>query len=1089
MGRLMRDHHWTSTAVGPVADWPQSLRTSISILLESKFPMYIAWGDEYVQFYNDGYRPILGATKHPQALGCGARETFPESWHIIGPMFADVRRGIASGSKDWMLPLDRYGYLEECYFTFSYSPIRDELSKVGGVLVTVTETSERVLGERRLATLGDLAALASHARDEPEIWTGAAAILQRNPADLAFFLLYCESGPNTFDLRQHFGIDENSAAALPVLDIQNSPWPFRNSIGDREPVVVEDFRERFGAVAGSQWPEFVRTAMVLPVSKPGLEHPYGLLIVGISPRRALDEQYRSFLSLVADHIATGIGNMRAYEEERRRVESLAQLDKAKTQFFSNVSHEFRTPLTLMLAPLEDLIASSNGREDVDILRLIHRNALRLLRLVNSLLDFSRIEAGRVRASYSPVDLCALTRDLASNFSSLMERAGLRYEIDCNPLSQPVWVDTEMWEKIVLNLLSNAFKFTLAGSVRVSLTEQDHRAELRVTDTGTGISQSELPHVFERFHRVQGARGRTFEGTGIGLALVQELVRLHAGTVGVESTPGEGSSFAVTIPFGFRHLPQAALKPAENSLTITAQADAFVEEALQWLQRTGRTGAEHRGSGAEIDGSVSVGSDPMARVHGARVLIVDDNADMRGYLERILRQTGYEVVLATNGQEGLTAARDARPEIVLSDIMMPGLDGFSLLKALRSDPATQSVPVILVSARAGEEARAEGLQAGADDYLTKPFTARDLLSRVSAHVQLARVRRQAEDQARVILESITDGFFALDRDWRFTYVNSEGEQLIGFRRDEMMGRSIWEAYPQAVGTAFHREYTRAMQDRVPVEFESFYPPLNAWFRVKAYPAESGGLSVFYEDITERKRAEEQLRRANQDLEQFAYSASHDLQEPLRNVAVYSQLLERKYRNTLDAQGEEFLGTIVSGAKRMSYLISDLLAYCRVGASESEAIPPTNSAEVFNQVIDALAAQITEADAKVSRGRLPVVLVRPGHLQQLLQNLIGNAIKYRTEGRDVRVHVSAERDGTMWRFACADNGIGIAPEYRERIFGLFKRLHESGGKYTGTGIGLALCQRIVSQYGGRIWVESEEGGGSTFYFTVPGAAPTA
>lgn len=1086
MGRLMRERDWESTPVGPVEKWPQSLRTSVSILLESKFPMYVAWGQDYIQFYNDPYRPILGATKHPKALGISARDTFPESWEIIGPMFADVRRGLATGAEDWMLPLDRYGYLEECYFTFSYSPIRDESSGVGGIMVAVTETTARVLGERRLEVLRDLAALASQAKGEKEIWAASLNVLGRNPSDLAFCLLYRAAGADGFILEDSFAVsgENKDQVAARVLKSDDRRWPVKDLVRGRRPILVSDLGERFGNIVGAKWPEPIRSALLLPIGKPGLENPDGLLIVGISPRRALDDQYRSFLTLVADQLGTGIANVRAYEEEKRRVEALAELDEAKTQFFSNVSHEFRTPLTLMLAPLEDLLASQSPLPGAaeDCLRLVHRNGLRLLRLVNSLLDFSRIEAGRIKACYVPTELDKFTEELASSFSSAMERGGLTFRVNCSPLPERVWVDQEMWEKVVLNLLSNAFKFTLKGSVTVSLQASAGQAELIVSDTGTGIPEQELPHLFERFHRVEGTRGRTFEGTGIGLALVQELVRLHGGSLGVESKSGEGSRFIVRLPFGNAHLPAERLDASATQTTSWAAANAYIEEALHWLPQIQSTESESETVPAAA--AKELETIRTGEMLGARVLVVDDNGDMRGYIRRLLSRAGYEVETAADGQEAMELAIASRPDLVLSDVMMPGLDGFGLLKSLRANPASQGIPVILVSARAGEEARSEGLDAGADDYLTKPFSARELLARVSAHVKLARVRRQAEDQAKLILESITDGFFALDRDWKFTYVNSEGERLIGFRRKEMMGKTLWEAYPQAVGTMFYDQYTRAMQERVPVEFESFYPPLNSWFRVKAYPSESGGLSVFYENIDERKRAEEELRRANQDLEQFAYSASHDLQEPLRNVAIFSQLLKKKYSNQLDEIGEEYLTHVVNGAKRMGSLLSDLLAYTRVGSSGEEAVVPTHSEAVLQQVLIDLGQMLTESGAKVTHDRLPVVSVRPSHLQQLFLNLIGNAIKYRKDSEAPRVHVSALRQDACWRFAIADNGIGIGPEYRERIFGLFKRLHNSSDKYTGTGIGLAICQKIVDQYGGRIWVDSELGRGSTFSLTLPG-----
>ncbi|HEY3592698.1 MAG TPA: ATP-binding protein, partial [Polyangiaceae bacterium] len=442
-------------------------------------------------------------------------------------------------------------------------------------------------------------------------------------------------------------------------------------------------------------------------------------------------------------ITSAVATARAYDEERRRAEALAEIDRAKTAFFSNVSHEFRTPLTLILGPLEDELnelsdpLSAARREQ---LATAHRNALRLLRLVNTLLDFSRIEAGRMQATYQPTDLAVASSELASAFRSAVEKAGLTLTVDCPPLSEPVYVDHDMWEKIVLNLLSNAFKHTFHGGITVALQRAGDRVELRVADTGVGVSEEELPRLFERFHRVKGARSRSHEGTGIGLALVQELVRLHGGAIAVESRPGEGSTFTVTIPAGFAHLPadrvQASRDPnADIVVSVPIQAAAYVEEAMHWLGSAEGSSSDARGTSLPPPAASEMRQEQIARV-----LWADDNGDMRDYVARLLRSR-YEVTAVPDGAAALASARENPPDLVLTDVMMPELDGFGLLRELRADPKTRTIPVILLSARAGEEAAVEGLGAGADDYLVKPFSARELLARVRTHLELAAMRRE------------------------------------------------------------------------------------------------------------------------------------------------------------------------------------------------------------------------------------------------------------------------------------------------------------------------------------------------------------
>jgi signal transduction histidine kinase len=374
--------------------------------------------------------------------------------------------------------------------------------------------------------------------------------------------------------------------------------------------------------------------------------------------------------------------------------------------------------------------------------LVHRNSMRLLKLVNTLLDFSRIEAGRVQAIYEPTDLSALTADTASAFRSVMEQAGLEFVIDCPPLSESAYVDRDMWEKIVLNLLSNAFKFTLAGSVAVRVRELGNRIDVRVEDTGVGISEDEQSKVFQRFHRVEGVRGRTHEGSGIGLALVQELAQLQGGSIRVESAFGKGSTFVVSVPKGRAHLlPERS--GSERLLKSTgASAPAYVNEALEWLPQTKRTAEQPR-----VFASDSVQA-PHVQTATGRILLADDNADMRQYVRRLLGDN-YEVLAVSNGKEALAAVPTFRPDLVLTDVMMPELDGFGLLRELRRSESTRTIPAILLSARAGEEARIEGLEVGADDYMVKPFTARELLARVSAHIMLGRVRREAVERERAL----------------------------------------------------------------------------------------------------------------------------------------------------------------------------------------------------------------------------------------------------------------------------------------------------------------------------------------------------
>jgi len=754
LGRLIHDFDWAKTPLGPIETWPQALKTIVRVLLTSRFAMWMSWGPELTFLYNDAYARMSLGKKHPWALGKRSQEVWEEIWDDIGPRIEKVlETGQATWDEALLLFLERSGYREETYHTFSYSPLFGDDSKTSGHLCVVTEETDRVIGERRLNTLRALSAELNKATTEEDVTLSVSRCLEENQKDLPFTLTYLlsEDGKQAH-LACRSGIGEGHPASPAIIESPETDpvWPIRDLLGGRDSVVMENLQGRFESLPSGFWQEAPSRALVLPITTQAQGAIAGVFIAGLNPYRPLDVSYAGFISLVAGQIAASIANARAYEQERKRAEALAELDRAKTAFFSNVSHEFRTPLTLMLGPLQDLLSRSQTHltpTAKEQLELANRNGARLLRLVNTLLDFSRIEAGRYQAVYQATDLAGFTSELASVFRSATEKAGLQLVVDCPNLGEPVYVDRDMWEKIVLNLISNAFKFTFEGEIAVSLERVGDFAELRVRDTGVGIPPEAIPRLFERFHRVPNTRSRTHEGTGIGLALVQELVKLHGGFIRVESRLGKGSTFIVSIPFGQDHLADSQLGGARSLASTALGAKPFVEEALRWLPDDQREAAETI-SEHEL---LAVPCPPSAELTSApRILVVDDNADMRQYLARLLGEH-YKVECAPDGQAALESARKHPPNLILSDVMMPVMDGFELLAAVRGDERTRRIPVVLLSARAGEESRVEGLRAGADDYLIKPFSARELLARVSARLEISRLQNELaeslEEQVR------------------------------------------------------------------------------------------------------------------------------------------------------------------------------------------------------------------------------------------------------------------------------------------------------------------------------------------------------
>ncbi|QPM90510.1 Sensor histidine kinase RcsC [Pseudooceanicola algae] len=738
MRQLIEGEDWADTALGPRSAWPQNLRTSVEIMLASRYPMFIWWGPDLIQLYNDAYTPVMGK-RHPWGLGKPAPEVWSDAWPLVGSLAeAVMQEGLSTWSEDLEMAMTRNGYLEEVYFTFAYSPIPNEDGSIGGLFCACTEETQRVLSDRRMAILQELGHRTTNAAGMEQTCAAIVDTLAGAQRDLPFALLYrLDPDGAGITLAGRTGVEPGHACCPEQVRLASAAaaWPFDEGMQTNQPVLVKNIADRMGDASAGFWPDPTLDAILLPLARGEQNTAEGFLVAGLSPRLVWDEGYKTFMTLLQRQVAAAIGNARAHDEERQRAEALAEIDRAKTTFFSNVSHEFRTPLTLMLGPLDDLLTrDSIEGDDRDQIALIQRNGLRLLKLVNTLLDFSRAEAGRMQARYEPVDLAGLTAQLSSNFRSACDAAGLSLTLDVPPLQEPVHVDRDMWEKIVLNLMSNAFKFTFEGGIAISVAAEGDMAVLRVRDTGTGIPQDELPRIFERFHQVENARGRSHEGSGIGLALVHDLVALHAGSVDVESTLGCGTEVTVRLPFGTDHLPAGSgLTDRSDTDTDTAiRAEAYVEEAIRWLPEAPAAAATQSPQAADQGGEGT-----------AEVLLVDDNADMRGYIEKLLTPR-YRVRSAADGVQALALLQAQRADLVLSDVMLPKMDGFELLKAVRSAPETRDIPFILLSARAGEEAQADGLRAGADDYLVKPFQAMDLLARVHSNLDLGRVRREAMD---------------------------------------------------------------------------------------------------------------------------------------------------------------------------------------------------------------------------------------------------------------------------------------------------------------------------------------------------------
>jgi signal transduction histidine kinase len=655
----------------------------------------------------------------------------------------------------------------------------------------------------------------------------------------------------------------------------------------------------------------------------------------------------------------------------------------------------------------------------------------------------------------------------------------------------------MWEKIVLNLVANAFKFTFDGEIAVSLFRQDGQMVLQVRDSGTGIPASELSRIFERFHRVEGAHGRTQEGTGIGLALVHELVKLHGGSIAVESVEGQGTTFTVTIPTGRAHLPAERIVSSRPLELPRVAGSAFLAEAERWLSDS-------------TDLAVSTVAETMAvATDTARIVLADDNADMRGYLGRLL-SARWQVDAAADGEQALELAKARRPDLVVTDVMMPKLDGFGLLRALRADPLTRDIPVMMLSARAGEEARVEGFEAGADDYLVKPFTAREMVARVEAQLLRARMR-SVEDEHRRRLEAVfshTPVGIAILRGPAHIYQLANGPYLELVDQRSVLGKPFREALPELEGQGIYELLDQVYRSgeryigrahRAMLRRGALGELQECFFNLVYEPTRDGngdvdGIAVVAFEVTELAKARQAAEDASRAKDEFLAMLGHELRNPLAPIVTALQLLRLR-----GVQAGERERTIIERQVRhLVGLVDDLLDISRVtrGKIRLSAVPTQLSDAVAKGI--ELASPLLEQHQHDLTVDVPTdglgVSADPARLAQVISNLLTNAAKYTPPGG--RIRVSAALDGDAVVLRVRDTGMGIDPAMLPRIFDLFTQDRQAIDRAQGgLGLGLAIVRSLVALHGGTVAAHSEgRGRGSEFVVRLPhlrmtGGAPRA
>ncbi|WVR09485.1 hypothetical protein IAU60_006553 [Kwoniella sp. DSM 27419] len=843
-------------------------------------------------------------------------------------------------------------------------------------------------------------------------------------------------------------------------------WPIKEALRSNRLVLVEDCSTLIEGFSIRVWDELPTAAVVVPItneSEDGL--PSAVLVLGLNIRRPFDDDYESFIHVLRLQLASGIAAVRSYEAERQRIDELAALDRAKSLLFSNVSHELRTPLTLIAGPLDDILQEMPEGSRKETLVMARRNVRRLTRLVSTLMDVSRLEAGRLKGSFRPVNLGIMTKDLATLFRGAIEKARLKYEVNCDLTPRDVFIDLEHWEKIVFNLIGNALKYTMSGTVAVTLRYERNEAIFAVQDSGVGIPASDINLVGERFHRVQSV-SRSHEGTGIGLALIKELIKLNGGTMSIESTVAEesidgshGSTFTVRIPLGNKHLPPDALETGPMAQNTQGRyGQGMVDEAMQWTRNRDTNSVA---SSDETDNTVgdtnSSGSrslDPSTLYFKKTdvVLLVDDSFDTRKYIRSVFAPF-CSVIEACDGLEALEHCKKAVPDLIISDVMMPNLDGFGLLQALKESKELAIVPIIMLTARGGDEAKVDGLLAGADDYLSKPFNARELIARAHMQMQLGKKRRALEAafdertmELRVLSEYSPVGIFRTNEEAEVTYTNPAWHEMSGYPVDTAVDQ--WPGYIKEEHRSSLMDFATLLFDNNENEIarSTDYQFSNGrWAQLKAIrldrvaPGMKGVLGVVI-DITERKINEESQRlrmveadqrrreaeEAKRQQELLIDITSHEIRNPI------SSLMQMSSSSTNLLSLQEQLELVVaekSTFKPTKQLLNNieedldaLESIYQCGLAQERISNDVLSLgkiqlEMFDVEVDMLreaqkVLSIFQNEARMKRiglnlklgdgvDKLGLAMVKtdPVRLNQIVTNLLSNAIRF-TSTSDVR-----------------------------------------------------------------------------------------
>ncbi|OZJ06458.1 hypothetical protein BZG36_00614 [Bifiguratus adelaidae] len=1155
--KLIASYDWKSHPLGDISKWSPTIKRTIDFMLSQKLPICLFLTTGLYVVYNDSFVEILG-NKHPAAFGEKVQDIWPELWEQTKDDYLRVAvRGQVNFHRGKRFLVNRHGYQEELFFYYYIHPVFDG-DKIAGAVLNAVDITEDILQRRRDGCIRDISYLVGHGKSTKDAVQYATKALAKHSNDIPFSLHYLVektnetstlrltaiSGLRTSDplapTHTHSSLppshDTSIASLTDHLNSASTPWDISYAVQQKQIQLVELPEQYQQAMTPDG--DKVCQAAILPIYDNQKGRLVSVVILGVNPNRRYDAAYKKFHLILATQLWSNISSAQRLEEARRKQEEMAQLQRTKTAFFQSTSHEFKTPITLLLGHIEQLKSLKLPLEAEYSLTVARRSALRLLKLVTSLLDFSRFDAHRAKPAFLPTDISAYIIDLASVFRSAFDSANLKYEVDVAPVATMAYLDREMMEKVIYNLISNALKCTVTGKVTVRVREVDNeKVEISVIDTGVGIRKEDIPFLFERFYRVESNLKRSNEGTGIGLALTKEIISVHQGEITVQSVEGEGSAFSIVLPLGKEHLDPSTIVDTADGYTQPYRqrevTEQYFEEILTSLPTLGLSKAQVTNDHASENGPTSsVGKagtiarsplspfTPFSQIHEygfaiyRYVLIADDNADMGEYLQFLLSPF-WKVKVCHNGDEAFEVARKNPPGLVVADVMMPRLNGLDFVRKIRSDLELCTLPVILISARGDDNSQVEGLEAGADDYMVKPFNSKEIIARVRTHLELGRLR--SEFERLTTLSPV--GMFQYDangklmfRSKSLTKIADAGSSQIWTTvhpDDISMVRRVWD-------------HSFKVQSREKIEFRYVHRDGKVVWVLAEWGPEYGedgkflGIIGAVTDVTERVEAqiqqlnEVQESQVNQEL--MIDTISHELRNPLNAIYNNVDLL----KSTLDSRRKS-INELVKTYRISDEMVQDLINTIELDSESVEALESCarhqriiaddvlnlsklrhggvtlnlslfDPIKVFSDILLVFKAEMDSRDimfkTEMEWDQGPIY--GDSHrLGQIIVNLMSNAIKFtdKCSVRQItfvlRPEPGKSKTSTTMCFAIKDTGIGISKKARANLFRRFSQAtNKTEEVYGGSGLGLHICREMVSLMGGDISLESEEGKGTIF-----------